>query len=138
MNLDLVEVLRYNAWANRTLLEACREFDRGAAGCPSAGGFRIRRELLVHIVAAQQTSVLRTGGRQHEGELNRASPWPGMRALVDIVERTNQELIAIAEQLASVGVATSDLDAWEYGQTAGYGAEVDSGERTPGKRPVID
>jgi hypothetical protein len=25
MNLDLVEVLRYNAWANRTLLEACRE-----------------------------------------------------------------------------------------------------------------
>jgi hypothetical protein len=47
-----------------------------------------------------------------------------MRALVDIVERTNQELIAIAEQLASVGVATPDLDAWEYGQTAGYGAEV--------------
>ena len=165
MNAGIVEMLRYNAWANTQLLNACTEltdeqldarlhFASGSVG-----------ELLVHIIGAQQTFVLRTHGRQHEGELTRDSAWPGIAALRSIADETNAQLISIAERLepdsevalpylgstyryptrfflvhaaehgvehrteakltlASIGIATPDLDAWEYSEFAGYGEEV--------------
>lgn len=57
------------------------------------------RVLLTHIVGAQQTFVLRTQGRQHEGELSRASVWPGFDALLDLATSSGEELITIAEGL---------------------------------------
>lgn len=168
MNAAIVEMLRYNAWANTRLLDACIGLtdDQLDARLNFASG--PVRELLVHIVGAQQTYVLRTQGRQHEGELNRASAWPGIAELRSIADETNGQLISIAEgldpnaevalpylgvtyryptrfflvhaaehgvehrtevklTLASVGIATPDLDAWEYGEFAGYGQEVAGG-----------
>jgi uncharacterized damage-inducible protein DinB len=99
MNLGLVEMLRYNAWANSRLFDACSDLsdEQLDARLPFASG--PVRELLVHIVGAQQTYVLRTQGRQHEGELTRESPWPGMSELRAQAERTGQELISIADDL---------------------------------------
>lgn len=42
---------------------------------------------------------VRTKGRQHEGELGRASAWPGFDALVELARQSSEELIAIAEAL---------------------------------------
>lgn len=66
MNLGLVEMMRYNAWANRTLFDACRELtdEQLDGSLPITSGSI--RELLIHIVGAQQTFALRTRGRQHE------------------------------------------------------------------------
>lgn len=99
MNRPLAEMFRYNRWANLTLLEACRTLpdEQLDARDPAASGFV--RELLVHLVGGQQTFVLRTKGRQHEGELNRASSFPGFDALIEIATATSDELIAIAESL---------------------------------------
>lgn len=99
MNIGLGEMLRYNQWANKRLLEACRglndeQLDRRLAVTSGS-----TRELLIHIVGAQQTFVLRTKGRQHEGELHRGSPWPGMDELIALVEQTSRELVTIAEDL---------------------------------------
>jgi uncharacterized damage-inducible protein DinB len=99
MNNDLTEMLRYNAWANRELFEACRlltdeQLDKQIPGVSGSV-----RELLMHIAGGQQTFVLRTKGRQHEGELGRRSDWPGIETVIDIVVSTSDELIAIAEQL---------------------------------------
>jgi uncharacterized damage-inducible protein DinB len=99
MNTDLAEMLRYNAWANHELFNACRSLAdeqlrvqiRGISG--SVG------ELLMHIAGGQQTFVLRTKGRQHEGELGRQSDWPGIETVSQIAENTSAELITIAEQL---------------------------------------
>jgi uncharacterized damage-inducible protein DinB len=44
-------------------------------------------------------SYLRTRGRQHEGELTRQSPWPGIESLTAIARDTSDELIEIAEAL---------------------------------------
>ena len=98
-NLGLVEMLRYNAWANARLLEACRDLtdEQLDAGMPETSG--TVRQLLMHIVGAQQTYLLRTSGRQNEGELNRASPWPGMEELIKVANRTSDDLIRVAEQL---------------------------------------
>ena len=53
----------------------------------------------MHIAGGEQTFILRTRGRQNEGELTRTSAWPGFGKLREIVEGTGDELIAIAEQL---------------------------------------
>lgn len=73
MNIGLVEMMRYNAWANSTLFDACRELtdEQLGARLPVTSGST--RELLIHIVGGQQTFALRTQGRQHEGEVNRSS-----------------------------------------------------------------
>jgi uncharacterized damage-inducible protein DinB len=163
-NLLLVEMLRYNEWANRTLLAACRTLTDEQLDARLDVTSGPTRELLVHLVGAQQTFALRTQGRQHEGELNRESPWPGIETLTTLADETSRELIEIAERLdpqsevllpyegsvyryptrfflvhaiahgvehrtevklnlAAADVATPDLDGWEYGDAAGYGAE---------------
>jgi uncharacterized damage-inducible protein DinB len=99
MNDGLVELFRYNAWANRVLFEACRSLSDSELDSQVAGTSGSVRELLIHIVGGQQTQVLRTKGRQHEGELNRSSEWPGIETLIELVEKTGEELITIAQQL---------------------------------------
>ncbi|HET9014944.1 MAG TPA: DinB family protein [Thermomicrobiaceae bacterium] len=168
MNAPLAEMFRYNRWANLTLLAACRALDDATLDARVPGVSGSVRELLLHIVGGEQTFVLRTTGRQHEGELSRGSAWPGFDVLQDIANRTSDDLIRIAEglttdrpvdllwmgkayryptsffllhalehgvehrteiklALAQRGIATPDLDAWEYAPTAGFGAEVDPG-----------
>jgi uncharacterized damage-inducible protein DinB len=99
MNKALVEMFRYNAWANRELFQACRSLTGEQLDARVRGTSGSVRELLLHIVGGQQTFILRTRGRQHEGELDRQSPWPGIDSLIDLAETTSQQLIAIAEQL---------------------------------------
>jgi uncharacterized damage-inducible protein DinB len=165
MNNALAEMLRYNAWANRALFGACRGLTDEQLDARMRGVSGSVRELLMHIAGGQQTFVLRTKGRQHEGELSRESAWPGIEAVMDIAKGTSDELIAIAEQLeddeevdlryqgkafrypkrfflvhamvhsaehrtevkvalAQMRVETPDLDAWNYAEAVGYGAEV--------------
>ena len=99
MNKGLVEMFRYNAWANKTLFEACRSLTEAqlAARVPAVSGSVA--ELLQHIVGGQQTFVLRTKGRQHEGELSRESEWPGIDRLIALIAETDRTLISIAEKL---------------------------------------
>ena len=94
----LAEIFRYNKWANSTLLDACRTLSDDQLDATIPGSSSIR-ETLTHIVGGQQTFVLRTVGRQHEGELSRHSPWPGFDTLVELATTSSDELIAIAESL---------------------------------------
>jgi uncharacterized damage-inducible protein DinB len=99
MNESLVEMFRYNAWANRQLFEACRSLTEEQLDTHVPGTSGPVREILMHIAGAQQTFILRTRGRQHEGEVTRQSPWPGMDRLLALVEATNRELVVIAGKL---------------------------------------
>ncbi len=106
MNAPLAEILRYNRWANDQLLGACRSLIDEQMDHRAAFASGSVRELLLHIVGGQQTFVLRTKGRQHEGELNRGSAWPGFERLERIAADTNDELIEIAAGLD----ADNDVD----------------------------
>ena len=99
MNQPLAEMLRYNRWATLRLLEACRSLSEEALDyrMPAASGSV--RELLLHLIGAQQTFALRSAGRQAEGELTRSTPWPGFDALVEAAARSADALVAIAEAL---------------------------------------
>jgi uncharacterized damage-inducible protein DinB len=60
------------------------------------------------VAGSQQTFVLRTKGRQHEGfELGRDSEWPGIDRLIDVATSTSDELIAIAEAFEDEQVVLS-------------------------------
>ena len=165
MNEPLAEQFRYNRWATLTLLDACRELPDAVLDVQLPGFSGSVRETLLHVVGGQQAFVLRTRGRQHEGELNRESRWPGFAALRAAAERSSDDLIAIALglderrdvdlsyfgkryrfpvafflthalehgvehrteiklALAQQGVATPDLDGWEYATACGYGQEI--------------
>ncbi len=99
MNAPLAEMLRYNRWATLTLIDACRTLDDAHLDARIPGTSGPLRELFVHVVGGQQTFVLRTEGRQNEGELNRASAWPGWDALADAARASSDDLVRIAESL---------------------------------------
>jgi uncharacterized damage-inducible protein DinB len=100
MDDGLVEMLEYNRWATRGLLLACRQVSEPALDERLPGFSGSCRELVLHLVGGQQTFVLRTRGRQHEGELNRDSPWPGWDPLVEIADQTSEALLAAARSPA--------------------------------------
>ena len=112
MNQPLAEIFRYNKWATLELLRACRDLSDGQLDTHVKGVSGSVRELLVHLVGAQQTFVLRTKGRQHEGELARGSEWPGFDDLLKIAEESSDQLISIAEELD----IDSDVDLPYYGK----------------------
>ena len=99
MDLALVEMFRYNKWANLTLLHACQTLTDQELDASAPGASGSVRELLVHIVGGQQTFILRTKGRQHEGELSRSSAWPGFDRLLALAVSTSDELIEIARDM---------------------------------------
>jgi uncharacterized damage-inducible protein DinB len=113
VNEALADVLRYNRWATLTLLDACRSLTDDQLDARPPGVSGTVRELLVHLVGGQQTQVLRTNGRHHEGELNRHSAWPGFDALIEIARTSSDDLIAIAERLD----APDDVDLPYQGKT---------------------
>jgi len=107
MNRPLVDIFEYNLWANRTLLEACRDAPEAAlrAEVPAISG--TVQSLWTHTIGGEQTFILRTQGRHHEGELHRLSPWPGFDEAARLAEETGRALVAIARDLD--GDETADL-----------------------------
>src|SRR5438477_11258852 len=101
MNTPRAHIFHYNKWANLTLIDACTALtgDQLDTRLPAASGSV--RELLVHIVGGQQTFALRTRGRQHEGELNRHSAWPGFDVLREVARESADELVSIARELVT-------------------------------------
>ena len=110
------DIFVYNKWANLELYNACRKLTEEQLNFQLPGASGSVRELLVHLVGGQQTQILRTKGRQHEGELTRASAWPGLETLIDLIESTSDELIAIANELSS----DVEVDLPYYGKVYRY------------------
>ncbi len=104
VNEPLAEMFRYNRWANVQLLEACRSLSEEQLEARLTPESRSVRELLSHIVNGQLTLVLRTQGRQHEGEDRTLQPWPGFDKVIQIAGRSSDELIGIAERLQDTEV----------------------------------
>ncbi len=99
MNEPLAEMFRYNRWATATLLDACSGLSDEVLDAPLPGISGTIRQLLLHLVGGQQTQVLRTMGRQHEGEPTRTSAWAGFAALAAMAAASSAELTTIAARL---------------------------------------
>ena len=95
-NEGIVELFEYNNWANRMLIEACHTAPEELLDTQVAGVSGTVRSLLTHLVGGQQTFLLRTQGRQHEGEWGRRSAFPGFDELLRVADETGAGLIQAA------------------------------------------
>ena len=116
MNTLLANMLRYERWATLRIIDACRTLTDGQLDTRHGWTSGSVRELLLHLVGGQQTFVRRTKGRQHEGELNRTSVWPGFEALTAFAAEAGAELVGIAESME----ADSDVELAWVGHTYRY------------------
>lgn len=99
MSKALADCLRYNRWANLALIDACRGLTDEQLDMRATPSSRSVAELFQHL-ASELTFVLRTKGRQHEGESRQVEgAWPGFDVLRDVLASTGDELIAIAAGL---------------------------------------
>jgi uncharacterized damage-inducible protein DinB len=100
MSKALADCLRYDRWANLALIDGCRgltEDQRGLRATPSS---RSVAELFQHLAGSELTFILRTKGRQHEGESRHIEgAWPGFDVLRDVLTSAGEQLIAIAAGL---------------------------------------
>jgi len=100
MSKALADCLRYNRWANLRLIDGCRVLTDEQFATRATPSSRSVRELLQHVVGSELTFVLRTKGRQHEGESRHVEErWPGLDVLAEVVAKTGDDLIAIATSL---------------------------------------
>ena len=99
MSKALADCLRYNRWANLTLIDACRGLTEQQLDTRAPGSSRSVRELFSHVVGSELTFALRTKGRQHEGESRNVEPSPGFDVLRKVAASSGDELIAIAAGL---------------------------------------
>jgi uncharacterized damage-inducible protein DinB len=99
VNAALADLFRYNRWANLRLIDACHGLTAEQLDARESGTSGFVRELLMHVIGGQQNFILRTKGRQHEGELTRDSAWPGFEVLRSTAVSTSDELTRIAEAM---------------------------------------
>jgi uncharacterized damage-inducible protein DinB len=105
MSKALADCLRYNRWASLSLIDACRGLTEEQLDTRATRSSRSVRELLQHIVGSELTFVLRTKGRQHEGESRYVeATWPGLDVLQEVAASSGDELIAIAAGLDEDGL----------------------------------
>jgi len=99
MSKAFADCLRYNRWANLILIDACRQLTAEQLDTRAMHSSRSVRELLSHLVCSELTFVLRTKGRQHEGESRHVDTWPGFEVLRKVAASGGDDLIAIAARL---------------------------------------
>src|SRR5947199_9430589 len=119
MSKALVDCLRYSRWANLSLIDACRGLAAEQLDARATPSSRSVRELFQHLVGSEFTFVLRTKGRQHEGESRHVEErWPGFDVIREAVGSTGDELIASATGLdeAALGALPDQGKASEYGK----------------------
>lgn len=96
MTEPLAELFEYNLWATQTLIDGCRATPLESLQSRVPGVSDTVAALFTHLVGGQQTFALRTKGRQHEGELNRRSAFPGWDELARLAGASGRELLDIA------------------------------------------
>src|SRR5439155_24464387 len=99
MTKALADCLRYNRWANLSLIDACRGLTAEQLDTRAKHSSRSARDLLSHIVGSELTFVLRTKGRQNEGESRHVVTWPGFEVLREVSDSSGEECIAFAVDL---------------------------------------
>jgi len=115
-NETLSEMFRYNAWANRRVIEACAALDPARLEQRAVGLEWSLGKTLMHLIGGQDTFLYRLSDLD---ERRRAAfepwsfeggAWPGIDVLRAAAERTNADLLEVA---ASVGGGSySRLPRW--------------------------
>jgi uncharacterized damage-inducible protein DinB len=92
------ELIRYNNWANRQVLDACRKLSESDLAAPIPGAYGTLRETLEHIIRAEASYVGRLSGNRPQPSFK----WddkPGMDELAAFAARVGEALEASAQSI---------------------------------------
>jgi uncharacterized damage-inducible protein DinB len=87
----LVQALRYNRWANLTLLDVCSKLSDEQLELASPGTYGSIASTWQHLLAAEQRYLRRLAGV--EPEISEKDAFPGIARLKDQAERSGDALI---------------------------------------------
>jgi uncharacterized damage-inducible protein DinB len=98
MSSHLVEIFRYNRWANLRLLDWCEGVDHELFQIPAPGTFGRADQTLVHLIGAEERYIeYLTGEMMPEGRrLDFEAPFPGFDVLRPRLEASGDKLIELA------------------------------------------
>jgi uncharacterized damage-inducible protein DinB len=103
MDRGLIEFLRYSAWANRTVLDACRPVSPEQLQSAVPPTSESIAELLLHTAGAEENTAHWVRGEDFETAMDRATPWPGLDEVARRLADTSGRLIGAAESLDPEG-----------------------------------
>jgi uncharacterized damage-inducible protein DinB len=104
----LVEAFRYNRWANVHLLDVCVGLSDEQLQLTTPGTYGTVAATLQHLLGAEQRYLRRIV--EHQPEIHERDPFPGIRAMTAIAERSGDLLVEAAER-----VTPDDVIDTQYG-----------------------
>jgi uncharacterized damage-inducible protein DinB len=101
MSSALIEMFRYNLWANLGLLEACDGLADSVLDATTPGTYGSARDTLLHLCASEERYVLRLTGKEQKEPLSEDNPFPGHAELRKRAKASGEGLITIATRFRS-------------------------------------
>lgn len=93
----LTHLFRHNRWANLAMFSACRELSEEALDTSVVGTYGSLRDTLLHLAKAESGYHHRLSGAPRL--IDREAPYPGVEALISLLEQTGTALEAIADSI---------------------------------------
>jgi uncharacterized damage-inducible protein DinB len=94
----LVELIRYNNWANREVIAACQKLDEGQLEAAIPGCYGTVRETLAHIIRAEANYVERLTGQRPIPAFKREDRL-GVEALAAYAAEAGEALLRAVQQV---------------------------------------
>ncbi len=105
----------HNLWANRTLLEACRDVTEENFAYNLEGTYGPTGQTLVHMLSGEQSYLARLSGERKSSPLKSSDPWPGIDALLEHARWSGERLIDLARVTPINARFTSEYDDENWG-----------------------
>jgi uncharacterized damage-inducible protein DinB len=115
----LVELIRYNNWANAQILAACQELTAGQLAAAAPGAYGTIRDTLAHIIRAEADYVGRLTGDRPQPSFN----WEEQPALADLSTFADQVAGALLDAVQRIP-PTHIVHEEEDGQFLDYQARL--------------
>ena len=117
----LVELMRYNNWANQTVLAACEGLDEALLARPIAGAYGSIRDTLAHIVRAESWYVSLLTGKRPPAPFD----WkdgPGVAEIKAFALEVGEALMDAVQRVAPdmPVVEVDGEETWRYPATVVY------------------
>ena len=97
MTTILAHLYRHNCWANLAMFGACRDLAQDQLDRTVEGTYGSLGDTLLHLAKAEAGYTHHLTGAPRL--IEREAPFPGVAALIDVLERTGSALEEVAESL---------------------------------------
>lgn len=101
MSSALEQMWAHNNWANRKIIESCRDLDEKVLDASVEGTYGTVKDTLFHIVVSQEGYAgLLSGKTREQRAITYTDDFPGWERLAEISDSSGEALANVAEEVA--------------------------------------